>query len=69
MHTTTVRFAEDTWRQLKQAAEREGIPAAQYIREATIGRLAVGAHRAELDALEARVAVLERLARVRHERR
>jgi hypothetical protein len=51
MHTTTVRFPIDTWAQLQHACERAGIPAGQYIREATIARLAAGTYAAELTAL------------------
>jgi len=51
MHTTTVRFDSETWAQLKDTCSRAGIPAAQYVREATIARLAVGAHVAEVIAL------------------
>jgi len=40
MHTTTVRFAGESWAELKEVWERDGVAAAQYIREATIARLA-----------------------------
>lgn len=40
MHTTTVRFAGETWTELKEICERDGIATAQYIREATVARLA-----------------------------
>jgi hypothetical protein len=40
VHTTTVRFSGETWAQLKEVCERDGIATAQYIREATIARLA-----------------------------
>jgi predicted DNA-binding ribbon-helix-helix protein len=69
MHTTTVRFAADTWRELKDVCERDGIPVAQFLREAAIARLAGRVYREELDALSRRVAVLERRARVDQERR
>jgi hypothetical protein len=40
MHQTTVRFTPDLWWQLEQEAERSGVSAAQYVREATLARLA-----------------------------
>jgi hypothetical protein len=40
MHQTTVRFGRDLWRVLEQEAERLGVSAAQYVREATLARLA-----------------------------
>lgn len=62
VHTTTVRFSGETWRDLKAVCEREGIATAQYIREATIARMArsheseaTRALRAELADLRARV--------------
>lgn len=39
MHTTTVRFSTETWVQLKEHCAAQGVPAAQYIREATTARL------------------------------
>ena len=43
MHTTTVRFAGETWAELKEICEQQGIATAQYIREATVARLAQSA--------------------------
>jgi hypothetical protein len=40
MRATTVRFSEDLWRLLEREAEREGVSAAQFIRDATIMRAA-----------------------------
>jgi GAF domain-containing protein len=40
MRATTVRFSEDLWRLLEGEAEREGVSAAQFIRDATIMRAA-----------------------------
>jgi hypothetical protein len=67
VHTTTVRFAGETWMQLKEVCERDGIAAAQYIREATIARLAQSAgtprqerQDRELDELRGRVERIER---------
>jgi hypothetical protein len=43
MHQTTVRFGRDLWVVLEQEAERLGVSAAQYVREATLARLAYAA--------------------------
>lgn len=59
MHTTTVRFADDTWHEVKAEAERAGIPVAQYIREATIARLAAGRVVMDDADLKQRVRLLE----------
>jgi hypothetical protein len=40
MHQTTVRFGTDLWASLEREAARLGISAAQYIRDATLTRLA-----------------------------
>jgi len=40
MHQTTVRFSPDLWAQLEVEAERSGVSAAQYVRDATLARLA-----------------------------
>lgn len=40
MHQTTVRFGHDLWAVLEQEADRLGVSAAQYIRDATLTRLA-----------------------------
>ena|SRR5947209_19099078 len=39
MHQTTVRFASDLWSRLEQEAERTGVSAAQYVRDATLARM------------------------------
>jgi GAF domain-containing protein len=41
MRATTVRFGEDLWTMLEQEAARSGLSAAQFVREATILRLAM----------------------------
>lgn len=68
MHTTTVRFPGETWRELKVVCERDGIATAQYIREATIARLAQSAQFPRTDRLEEELGELrarvERLERV-----
>jgi hypothetical protein len=43
MHQTTVRFGRDLWKVLEQEADRLGVSAAQYVREATLVRLAYAA--------------------------
>jgi hypothetical protein len=43
MHQTTVRFGTDLWADLERTAEGLGISVAQYIREATLARLAYNA--------------------------
>jgi hypothetical protein len=43
MHQTTVRFGRDLWEVLEQEAERLGVSAAQYVRDATLARLAYAA--------------------------
>jgi hypothetical protein len=42
MHQTTIRFANDAWAKIEHEARASGVSAAQYVREATIARLAVG---------------------------
>jgi GAF domain-containing protein len=41
MRATTVRFGEDLWTMLEKEAARSGLSAAQFVREATILRLAM----------------------------
>ena len=43
MRATTVRFGEDLWQQLEREAERSGVSSAQFVRDATILRLAYAA--------------------------
>lgn len=55
MHETTVRFTDELWARVRQASKREGISAAQFVRDATVARIAVEEHlrplRGELDAV------------------
>jgi len=67
MHTTTVRFGAETWAELKEVCERDGIATAAFIREATVARLArstttpqLDRHDRELEELRARVERIER---------
>ncbi len=41
MHQTTIRFAADTWLKVEQRAEANGVSAAQYVRDATVARIAI----------------------------
>ena len=54
MHETTVRFSDELWARVRQASRRERISAAEFVREATLARLAVDQHvsllRADVDA-------------------
>jgi GAF domain-containing protein len=51
MRATTVRFSEDLWQLLEDEAARQGVSAAQFVREATITRLAfIAGRRDEADA-------------------
>jgi hypothetical protein len=59
MHATTVRFDEETWQQLKLAGARAGVSSAQYIRDATVQRMAAATHLPELIALRRDVGRLE----------
>jgi hypothetical protein len=45
MRATTVRFSDDLWQLLEDEAVRQGVSAAQFVREATITRLAFSADR------------------------
>jgi GAF domain-containing protein len=40
MRATTVRFSEDLWRMLERESRRDGISSAQFVRDATILRIA-----------------------------
>ena len=53
MRATTVRFSEDLWRLLESEAEREGISAAQFIRDASVMRAAYAMGRRGEPAYEA----------------
>jgi predicted nucleotidyltransferase len=66
MHETTVRFSDELWARVRQASRRERISAAEFVREATLTRLAVEQHlsllRAEVD--EALKAFADRIGRL-----
>jgi hypothetical protein len=44
VHETTVRFTDDLWAQVQRASRRDGTSAAQYVRDATLARVAVETH-------------------------
>jgi hypothetical protein len=52
MRATTVRFSEDLWRLLEREAEREGVSAAQFIRDASVMRAAYAMGRRGESAFE-----------------
>ena len=61
MHETTVRFTDELWARVQQASRREGTSAAQFVRDATLARVAVETHAASLRAeLEARLEMIGR---------
>ncbi|HYV15810.1 MAG TPA: hypothetical protein VE972_07305 [Conexibacter sp.] len=68
MHETTVRFTGELWARVRERSEREGISAAQFIRDATVARIAVEEHvrplRIELDTTLR--ALDQRMRRVEH---
>jgi hypothetical protein len=47
MHQTTIRFTRDVWQQVDRAARREGVSAAEFVRNATLWTLAYEAGRRE----------------------
>lgn len=64
MRATTVRFSDDLWQLLDEESSREEISAAQFIRDATIVRLAfLAAQRGDAGAEHSIEAIAERAAR------
>src|SRR4051812_37788442 len=57
MHQTTVRFGPDLWEALEAECSRLGISAAQYVREASVARLAYTAGRTAGSEYEAALVV------------
>jgi hypothetical protein len=43
MRATTIRFPNDLWEQLEREARKQGISAAQYVRDAALYRVAFSA--------------------------
>jgi hypothetical protein len=65
MHATTVRFGADLWEMLESEAGREGVSAAQFVRDATLLRLgALAGVRGDSPAVDA-VSALADLVRRR----
>jgi GAF domain len=69
MRATTVRFGEDLWAMLEEEAARSGLSAAQFVREATILRLAMLAGMRGDDAARATLATVAEQARPARARR
>jgi hypothetical protein len=44
MHETTVRFSDALWARVQHASHHEKTSAAQYVRDATLARVAVETH-------------------------
>ena len=67
MRATTVRFSEDLWQLLDDESTRQGISAAQFVRDATIVRLAfLAGRRGDSESEHSVEAIAERVAR-RHQ--
>lgn len=67
MRATTVRFSEDLWQLLDDESTIQGISAAQFVRDATIVRLAfLAGRRGDSDSEQSIEAIAERAAR-RHQ--
>jgi GAF domain len=65
MRATTVRFSEDLWELLELEAEREGVSAAQFVRDATLLRIGMLAGRRGDAAAQTSVEELARQAQRR----
>jgi GAF domain-containing protein len=64
MRATTVRFSEDLWELLDEEATIQGISAAQFVRDATIVRLAfLAGRRGDSESEQSIGAIAERAAR------
>jgi DNA-binding transcriptional ArsR family regulator len=48
VHETTVRFPDELWAQVQEISQRNGTSAGQFVRDATVARLAVERHVAAL---------------------
>src|SRR5438270_3436705 len=66
MRATTVRFSEDLWALLDEESTIQGISAAQFVRDATIVRLAfLAGRRGDAESEQSIEAIAERAARRR----
>src|SRR5277367_3055185 len=64
MRATTVRFSEDLWELLEEESTIQGISAAQFVRDATIVRLAfLAGRRGDAESEQSIEAIAERAAR------
>jgi transcriptional regulator with GAF, ATPase, and Fis domain len=64
MRATTVRFSEDLWELLEEESTIQGISAAQFVRDATIVRLAfLAGRRGDSESEQSIEAIAERAAR------
>ena len=64
MRATTVRFSEDLWQLLEDESTRQGISAAQFVRDAAIVRLAfLAGRRGDSESERSVEAIAERAAR------
>jgi hypothetical protein len=69
MRATTVRFSEDLWQLLEDESTRQGISAAQFVRDAAIVRLAfLAGRRGDAESEQSVEAIAERAARRRPDR-
>ena len=67
MRATTVRFSEDLWQLLDDESTRQGVSAAQFVRDAAIVRLAfLAGRRGDSDSEQSIEALAERAARRHH---
>ncbi len=48
MHETTVRFSDRLWKHVQEVSRQEGVSAAQFVREATLARVAAESSTTEL---------------------
>lgn len=62
MRATTVRFSEELWSMLEREAARDGVSAAQFVRDATLLRIGALAARRGDDAVQLSVEELARRA-------
>ena len=64
MRATTVRFSEDLWQLLDDEATRQGISAAQFVRDAAIVRLAfLAGRRGDAESEQSIETIAERAVR------
>ena len=70
MRATTVRFSEDLWQLLEDESTRQGISAAQFVRDAAIVRLAfLAGRRGDAESEQSIETIAERASRRQNSRR